>query len=137
MNSSLALGTVCSLLIATVSVAFAVFSHRRQVNASVYLDLSRQLHELYKRMPKSSSSSLYMPDAEATEALVFDSLQLIRSAYTLSEAGYFSGRLWSNLRSDAEKGLVKPVFRELWPRMKSEFLNDPAFIAYVERVQSR
>jgi hypothetical protein len=78
-----------------------------------------------------------MPDAEPTEALVFDSLQLIRSAYTLSEAGYFSGRLWSNLRSDAEKGLAKPVFLELWPRMKREFLNDPAFITYVELVQSR
>ena len=94
MNSSLAFGTVCSLLIATVSVAFAVFSHRRQVNASVYLDLSRQLHELYKRMPKSSSSGLYMPDAEATEALVFDSLQLIRSAYTCSGRGLSDGPHW-------------------------------------------
>lgn len=138
MDHSLALGTICSLLIAAGSVAFAVFSHRRQVNASVYLELTRQLHELYKRMPKSGGADAqHAQRTENTEALVFDSLQLIRSAFTLSEAGYFSGKLWSNLRADAEKSLKKPVFHELWPKMKTEFLNDPSFIAYVDRVQSR
>jgi hypothetical protein len=137
MNQWLAFGTVWSLFVATVSVAFAVLSHRRQVNASVYLDVSKQLHELYKRMPKRPASNTQAVEVtEATRSLVFDSLQLIRSAFTLAKAGYFTGPLWKNLRDDAEKALRKPAFRELWPEMRAEFLSDPAYVAYVDRVQA-
>lgn len=137
MNQWLAFGTVWSFFVATVSVAFAILSHRRQVNASVYLDVSKQLNEIYKRIPKRSAADSHSLEVtEATRSLVFDSLQLIRSTHTLAKAGYFTGPLWKNLRDDAEKALRKPAFRELWPEMRAEFLSDPAYVAYVDRVQA-
>ncbi len=36
---------------ALFSVGFAVFSHRRQVNAEIYLDLSDRLHKAFRAIP--------------------------------------------------------------------------------------
>ncbi|MGI4827274.1 MAG: hypothetical protein ACRYFU_03650 [Janthinobacterium lividum] len=136
MNHLLVIGTFWSLIVATLSVGFAIFSHWRQVNASVYLDLTKQLHDLYKRIPsKNSGKERPAIDSQAAETLLLDFLHLMKAAFTLSKSGYFSGRLWRALQNDAKKGLRLPVFRAEWPRLKNEFLHDPAFIAFVDEAQ--
>ena len=51
LDLALRCGTLVSLVIAVFSVGFAVVSHRRQVNATVYLNLTERLHKLYRSLP--------------------------------------------------------------------------------------
>ena len=55
--------TLLTLVVAVFSVAFAVFSHRRQINAAIYLDLSDRLHKLYQSLPVDVRSA-YLSNSE-------------------------------------------------------------------------
>lgn len=134
--------TLWSLIIAAFSVALAVFSHRRQVNASIYLDLTERLHKLYRALPNeiraaqfAATSEESRGDPDQAAVIVVDFLHLMNAAFTLYRTGYFSGRLWKALDAEAKRGLRLAVFREQWPRTQSAFANNPGFIKYVERLQ--
>ena len=136
--------TLWSLIVASVSVAFAIFSHRRQINASIYLDLTQRLHKLYRAIPSERRVAHLAgkrdPDLEGDEVsaiIVADFLHLMNAAFTLKQTGYFSGRLWQALNKEAERGLRLPVFREQWTRAQLEFTHNPEFLKYVERVQHK
>jgi hypothetical protein len=133
--------TLGTALAAIFSVAFAVVSHRREINASIYLDLSDRLHRLLQSLPvefRSANITGKHPDSVSDRGLVVvvDFLHLMGSAHTLYISGYFSGRLWKQLRSQAERGLQLPVFRTIWPQIRGEFLASPDFVAFVEKCQT-
>ena len=142
LDEVLRYATVWSLIVASASVAFAVFSHRRQINASIYLDLTQRLHKLYKAVPAERRAAHLTgkrdPNLEGDEVsaiIVADFLHLMNAAFTLHRTGYFSGRLWRALNDEAQRGLRLPVFRDQWSRAQLEFAHNPDFIKYVERVQ--
>lgn len=134
-------GTLWSLIVAAFGVIFAMVTHRRQVNASIFLDLSGRLHKLYQSIPPEMRT----PDFTGTEAgvhsmpaalVIRDFLNLMNAAYTLRKSGYFTGPLWKALEAEAKHGLQLPIFRAQWPFLRQYFTSNPAFIKYVERVQS-
>lgn len=133
--------TLATAVAAVFGVIFAMFSHRRQVNASIYLDLSERLHRLFQSLPvemRSAHLAGKEPDpshAAVSLVIVVDFLHLMHSAHTLYKSGYFSGRLWVQLRTQAEQGLQLPLFRQYWPGARREFSGSPAFIAFVEKTQ--
>ena len=140
------LATIGTAVAAVFGVAFAVFSHRRQINASIYLDLSDRLHRLLQKVPSDyrsaqlSGKQTAEKNAEAIEGghgiiLAVDFLHIVNSAHTLYRSGYFSGKLWKQLKTQAEQGLRIPVVDECWPQLRVQFLQNPDFVAFVEECQ--
>lgn len=133
------LASLGTAVAAVLSVGFAVFSHRREINASIYLELSDRLHQLLRTIPgdfRSAHLSGKQPEAvDGGQAIVIaaDFLHVINSAHTLYRSGYFSGKLWKQLKSQAERGLRVPVFNECWPNLREQFSADPGFVAFVEK----
>ena len=123
------------------SVGFAVFSHRRQVNAEIYLDLSDRLHKTFRAIPiERRTMSIEAQKSDEIEdarsrAIVLDFLHLMHSAHTLHAHGYFSGGLWAELEAQAERGLHLPVFRAHWPVLRVEFDGSARFVAFVDSIQ--
>jgi hypothetical protein len=132
--------TLITALAAMFSVAFAVFSHRRQINASIYLDLSDRLHRLLQSVPlemRTARLAGQEPPTQSPLSLVVaaDFLHLMSSAHTLYRGGYFSGHLWNQLRAQAHRALRTPLFRDCWPQLRGDFASDPSFVAFVEKCQ--
>ncbi len=135
------LATIGTALAAVFGVAFAVFSHRRQINGSIYLELSDRLHRLLRSVPgdyRSAHLAGKAPEGvDSAQAIVIsaDFLHVINSAHTLYRCGYFSGKLWKQLKGQCERGLRNPVLRDQWPKLREQFSADPDFIAFVEACQ--
>ena len=102
------------------------------------LGLSERLHRLFQSLPfevRSSHLARREPSpaqAELTAIMIVDFLYLMHSAHTLYTSGYFSGRLWKQMRWQAEQALCPPVFRAHLPQVRGEFASSPAFLAFVE-----
>ena len=135
--------TLWTLIATAISVTIAVVSQRRQVNTTVYLELTGRLHSLYRAIPAEmriahlSGADLESAYGDQAAVVTFDFAQLIASAFALYQNGYFSGKLWKLLSHDAERGLRLAVFRATWPKLRPAFSYNPAFIDYVESVQER
>jgi len=138
LNEIIQYSTIGTAAVAVFSVIFAVVSHRRQINASIYLDLSERMHRLLQGIPMELRSAHLAGEARDTlrtahgMILAADFLHLMSSAHALYTCGYFSGRLWKQLRLQAEHGLRTPIFREHWPQLRKEFIANPAFVTFVE-----
>lgn len=130
-------GTLWSLITAAGSVVFAMVSHRRQVNASIYLDLTSRLQKLYQSIPQEMRSSYFTAEVETPPGVaVLDFLNLLNAAFTLFKSGYFSGPLWKALEAEAQHGLQTPLFRTQWPLVRQDFNSSPQFVQYIDQVQT-
>ena len=131
-------GTLWSLITAAGSVVFAMVSHRRQVNASIYLDLTSRLQKLYQSIPSEVRSSYFEGDVGSLPGVaVLDFLNLLNAAFTLYKSGYFSGPLWKALEAEAQHGLQTPLFRSQWPRLRQDFSSSPRFVHYIDHIQRK
>ena len=141
LNRALQFATLLTLIAAICSVFVAVFTHCRQTNASIYLELTERLQKFYQSVPAglreahlSGASPVEASDPSITFAL-FDFLHLAQSAFTLHETGFLSGKLWLAVKGEMERGLKLPIIVRQWPHLQSEFQSRPSFVRYVERVQ--
>lgn len=113
-------------------------SHRRQVNASIYLDLTSRLQKLYQSIPPEMRSSFFAGEVAAPPGIaVLDFLNLLHAAFTLYKSGYFSGSLWKALEAEAQHGLRTPLFRSQWPLVREDFHSSPRFVRYIDQVQNK
>jgi hypothetical protein len=139
-NELILYATLATAIVAVCSVVFTVISHRREINASIYLDLSDRLHRFLQTLPAEVRVARLvgedLSDSPAAMTAMADFLHIINAAHTLYAAGYFSGKLWLQLRIQAERGLRLPICRTHWPRMRSDFSRSPGFVAFVEECQT-
>jgi hypothetical protein len=135
--------TIGTAIAAVFGVAFAMFSHRRQINASIYLELSDRLHRLLRSVPgdyRSAHLAGKEPEGvDSAQAIVIaaDFLHVVNSAHTLYRCGYFSGKLWKQLKGQAERGLRNPVLRDHWPKLREQFSQDSDFVGFVEECHAQ
>ena len=141
LSETLQYVTIITSGAALFGVGFAVFSHRRQVNAEIYLDLSDRLHKTFRAIPierRTMSAEDQRADAiedARSRAIVLDFLHLMHSGHTLHAQGYFSGGLRAELETQAKRGLNLEIFRTYWPILRSEFDGSGAFVRFVDSIQ--
>lgn len=138
LNSLIQYATLFTLIIGIAGVGVAALAHRRETNASIYLDFSQRLHALYQSIPHEERAARLAGEAhfESPQFLVImlDFLHEVKSAFLLNQAGYLTGALWIALRIDIERGLRMPPVRAKWPLLRAEFSGFPAFIEYIDSV---
>jgi hypothetical protein len=141
MNSLLHYGTLCGLIFSTGSVAAALLLQQRQTNATIYLELTARLAQLYRSLSVDVRAAnvrgeVLSPEQKAeVSVLSYEYFSLICSAYQLYRGRYFSGSLWYMLRRDFDRTLATPLVRLEWERQRPQFASFPHFTRYVQEVQ--
>jgi hypothetical protein len=142
MNALLHYGTLFGLIFSTGSVAAALLLQQRQTNATIYLELTARLAQLYRSLSLEVRAANVRGDVltegqkAELSALSHEYFSLICSAYQLYRGHYFSGSLWDMLRRDFDRTLVTPLVRLEWERQRLHFASFPHFTRYVQDVQA-
>jgi hypothetical protein len=142
MNSLLHYVTLGGLIFSTGSVAAAMLLQQRQTNATIYLELTARLAQLYRslsievRAAHARGDTLSPEQTAELSVASYEYFSLICSAYQLYRGHYFSGGLWDMLRRDFDRTLASPQARLEWERQRPRFASFPHFSQYVREVQA-
>src|SRR5580700_1009762 len=95
------LGQVGTLILGSLGVWVAMFNQRRQLNAQIFIEMSRRFQDVLRMFPteawlanRNPSAPLPPPSQEITDCTMY-CIQLIADVYHLRQGRYISRRLWS------------------------------------------
>jgi hypothetical protein len=131
------LGQVGTLVVGSVGICVALVNQRRQLNAQMFIELSRRFQELLRLFPteawlanRNPSQPLPPPSQELTDCTLY-TLQLVANVYQLHKSGYISKNLWMLCEREIKPTLGGRVFRREWEGVASEFAHNRAFLQYI------
>jgi hypothetical protein len=134
-------GSLWTLVLGVLSLAFAVRSYRRQVNAQIFFEIAGRYHDMLQSFPVgewktrfNSVGEVPAPTAELTSS-VLRYLAIVHFAFVLHELRYLSKDLWRILQAEHHRTLSTALFRREWPSVRYEFELFPGFLVYVDSVQ--
>ena len=131
------LGQVGTLILASLGIWVAMFNQRRQLNAQMFIEVSRRFQDLIRMFPteawlanRNPSAPLPPPSQEITDCTLY-CIQLIADVYHLRQGGYISKRLWSAWEREIRHTLEGPVFQREWKTVAVEFSHNGSFLKYL------
>jgi hypothetical protein len=134
------LGQVGTLVLGSLGVWVAMFNQRRQLNAQMFIEISRRFQELLRMFPtdawlanRKPAAPLPPPSREITDCTLY-CIQLVADVYHLKQGGYISQRLWSAWEREIRHILEGPVFRREWETIAVEFSHNDKFQKYIDKL---
>jgi hypothetical protein len=135
-------GSLWTLVLGVLSLAFAIRNYRRQVNAQIFFEIAGRYHDMLQVFPINEWIARYNRDREipvSTPELtagVLRYLAIVHFAFVLHELRYLSKDLWRILQAEHGRTLIGPLFVREWKLLRDEFTFFPTFITYVDAIQS-
>jgi hypothetical protein len=134
------LGQVGTLVLGSLGVWVAMFNQRRQLNAQMFVEMSRRFQDLLRMFPteawlanRNPSAPLPPLSQEITDCTLY-CIQLIADVYHLRQGGYISKRLWSAWEREIRHTLEGPVFQREWKTVAVEFSHNESFLRYLDKL---
>jgi hypothetical protein len=132
------LGQVGTLILGSLGVWVAMFNQRRQLNAQMFIEISRRFQDVLRMFPteawlanRNPSARLPPPSQEITDCTLY-CFQLIADVYHLRQGRYISKRLWSAWEREIRHTLEGPVFQREWRTVAVEFSHHGNFQRYLD-----
>jgi len=132
------LGQVGTLILGSLGVWVAMFNQRRQLNAQMFIEMSRRFQDVLRMFPteawlanRNPSAPLPPPSQEITDCTLY-CIQLIADVYHLRQGRYISKRLWSAWEREISHTLEGPVFQREWKTVMVEFSHNESFQRYLD-----
>jgi hypothetical protein len=132
------LGQVGTLILGSLGVWVAMFNQRRQLNAQMFIEISRRFQEVLRMFPteawlanRNPFATLPPPSQEITDCTLY-CIQLIADVYHLRQGRYISRRLWSAWEREIKHTLEGPVFQREWKKVAVEFSHNGNFQRYID-----
>ena len=132
------LGQVGTLILGSLGIWVAMLNQRRQLNAQMFIEISRRFQDLLRMFPteawlanRNPSAPLPPPSQEITDCTLY-CIQLISDVYHLRQGRYISKRLWSAWEREIRHTLEGPVFQREWKTVAVEFSHNEDFQRYLE-----
>ncbi len=128
----------CTILVGFLGIAVALRSHRRQMNAQMYIEFSARFQDVVRTMPVETWITVAGDEERippANEQLTRCALQwflLLANLHQLHRRGYVSKDLWGPSQRGVKRMLQGPLLKREWKTLESAFAHDPAFCAYVQ-----
>jgi hypothetical protein len=132
-----AAGVICTFL----SLAFAIRSVRRQINAEILMKYTERYEHILDKFPQDAlfgrfdSRALPPPSAQLTLCLL-KYLNLCSEEYYLWKNGYLAKSVWTVWEGDLKRMIASPLLQRAWPLLRAEYLSHRDFVEYVERIQA-
>src|SRR5580658_5346840 len=128
---------VGTLVLGSLGVWVALLNQQRQLNAQMFITISRRFQELLQLFPteawlanRNASQPLPPRSQEITDCTLY-CLQLIADVYHLRQTGYISNRLWNAWEREIKHILEGRIFRREWESLKIEFSHHEDFLRYI------
>jgi hypothetical protein len=141
LESFIRYGSLWTLILGVVSLAFAVRNYRRQVNAQIFFEIASRYHDMLRSFPfqewitrLNPKDELPMSTPEVTSG-VLRYLATVHFGFVLHELRYLSKDLWKLLQAEHYRTLGTPLFVREWNILRVEFSFFPTFLAYVDSIQ--
>ena len=135
------LGSVGTVVVGTMGLLVALRNQRRQLNAQMYIEVSRRFQELLRSFPTEAwlantnpSRPMPPPSREVTDCTLY-AIQFVADVYYLHKGGYVSANLWRLWESEIRRTLAGRVFQREWETLSTEFAHTPDFVGYLNRTQ--
>jgi hypothetical protein len=132
------LGQVGTLILGSLGVWVAMFNQRRQLNAQMFIEMSRRFQDVLRMFQteawlanRNPSAPLPPPSQEITDCTLY-CIQLIADVYHLRQGRYISKRLWTAWEREIKHTLEGPVFQREWKKVMVEFSHNGHFQAYLD-----
>jgi hypothetical protein len=141
LESFIRYGSLWTLILGVISLAFAVRNYRRQVNAQIFFEIASRYHDLVRSFPLQEwitrlnpKDEVPMSTPEVTSG-VLRYLATVHFAFVLHDLRYLSKDLWKLLQAEHYRTLATPFFVREWNTLRVEFSFFPTFLAYVDSIQ--
>ena len=132
------LGQVGTLILGSLGVWVAMFNQRRQLNAQIFIEMSRRFQDVLRMFPteawlanRNPSAPLPPPSQEITDCTLY-CIQLVADVYHLRQGRYISKRIWSAWEREIRHTLEGPVFQREWKTVAVEFSHNRHFQGYLD-----
>jgi hypothetical protein len=131
------LGQLGTLLIACLAIGVALTNQQRQINAQMFIEVSRRFQELLRMFPTDAwlanrnPAQEMPPSSQEIRDCTLYAMQLVSSVYYLHRHGFVSKRLWMLWELEIKHTITGPVFRREWRTLEAEFAYDGDFLQYV------
>src|SRR5690242_8533767 len=108
-------GSLWTLILGMISLAFAVRNYRRQVNAQIFFEIANRYHDMLRSFPVKEWISRINPKDEvpaSTPELTSGVLRyfaIVHFAFILHELRYLSKDLWKLLQAEHYRTLGSPL----------------------------
>jgi hypothetical protein len=133
-------GSLWTLILGVLSLAFAVRSYSRQTNAQIFFEIAGRYHGMLQSLPIHAWTRLNSKDqtpessAELTVG-VLRYLSIVHFAFILHDLHYLSKDLWTILQAEHHRTLATSLFIREWETLRIEFILFPKFLSYVDSIQ--
>src|SRR5947209_7676741 len=126
LDSFIRYGSLWTLILGVLSLAFAVRNYRRQVNAQIFFEVAGRYHDMLRSFPVQEWISRLNPKDEVPMSPELTSgvlryLAIVHFAFVLHELRYLSKDLWKLLQAEHYRTLATPLFVREWNTLRVEF----------------
>ncbi len=127
-----------TILIGFLGLAVALRSHRRQLNAQMFIEFSSRFQYVLGALPAEawiSSGDPARPLPPPSEELTKNCLQwfhLLANLYHLHRKGYISQDLWRPAQLGIKRVLESRLLQREWSVIESAFAYHPDYCRYVQ-----
>ena len=126
-------------VIGCLGVAVAMRSHRRQMNAQMFLEFSARFQALLRGMPshvwrKPAADEAMPPPSEELTKNCLHAFHVLADLYHLHKGGYISHELWRPWSLGIRRTLQNPILQREWLAVRELFSHTPAFCRFVHSV---
>jgi hypothetical protein len=134
-------GSLWTLILGVLSLAFALRNYRRQVNAQIFFEIAGRYHDMLRSFPVQECITRLNPKDEVPVSTpevtsgVLRYLAIVHFGFILHELRYLSKDLWKLLQAEHYRTLATPLFVREWNSLRVEFSFFPTFLAYVDSIQ--
>lgn len=125
------LGSAITVAIGTTGILVALRNQRRQLNAQLYIEMSKGFQEMMRSFPTEAwlantnvSRPMPPPSKEVTECTLY-AMQFVADVYYLHKGGYLSANLWKLWERAIDRTLAGRVFQREWETLSVQFDNSP------------
>ena len=116
LESFIRYGSLWTLILGVLSLAFAMRSYRRQVNAQIFFEIAGRYHDMLHSFPVhewtnrlNARNDMPASTPELTSG-VLRYLAIVHFAFILHELRYLSKDLWILLPAEHHRTLTIPLF---------------------------
>ena len=131
-------GSAGTIAIGTIGILVALRNQRRQMNAQMYIELSKGFQELLRSFPTeawlaNTNPSRPMPASsrEVSDCTLY-AIQFVADVYYLHKVGYVSSNLWRLFERAIKRTLAGRVFQREWETLSAEFDHSSDFVNYID-----
>jgi hypothetical protein len=126
-----------TLALASLGIWVAMFNQRRQLNAQMFIEVSKRFQELLRLFPteawlanRDPRQPLPIRSREITDCTLY-CFQLIADVYLLRKGGYISKQLWNAWEREIKHTLEGRIFQREWEALAIDFSHNEDFLRYV------